>query len=116
MANFDIFVLTSVFEGFGMVLLEAMACERPIICSNISTAREVLGDSGAAIFFEPGNEVDLSQKMLNWRKMLSPQFHERQMERLSMYSAVTMAEKVQEIYLSLPLAMPIRAARMGSIN
>ena len=116
MANFDIFVLTSVFEGFGMVLLEAMACERPIICSNISTAREVLGDSGAAIFFEPGNEVDLSQKMLNWRKMLNPQFHERQMERLSMYSAVTMAEKVQEIYLSLPLARPIKAARMGSIN
>jgi len=52
-------LLTSIFEGFGMVLLEAMACERPIICSNISTAREVLGDSGAAIFFEPGNEVDL---------------------------------------------------------
>ena len=116
MANFDIFVLTSIFEGFGMVLLEAMACERPIICSNISTAREVLGDSGAAIFFEPGNEVDLSQKMLNWRKMLSPQFHERQMERLSMYSAVTMAEKVQEIYLSLPLARPNKAARMGLIN
>jgi glycosyltransferase involved in cell wall biosynthesis len=116
MANFDIFVLTSIFEGFGMVLLEAMACERPIICSNISTAREVLGDSGAAIFFEPGNEVDLSQKMMNWRKMLSPQFHERQMERLSMYSAVTMAEKVQEIYLSLPLARPNKTARMGLIN
>ena len=116
MANFDIFVLTSIFEGFGMVLLEAMACKRPIICSNISTAREVLGDSGAAIFFEPGNEVDLSQKMLNWRKMISPQFHERQMERLSMYSAVTMAEKVQEIYLSLPLARPNKAARIGLIN
>lgn len=116
MANFDIFVLTSIFEGFGMVLLEAMACERPIICSNISTAREVLGDSGAAIFFEPGNEVDLSRKMLNWRKMLSPQFHERQMERLSMYSAVTMAEKVQEIYLSPLLARPNKAARTGSIN
>ena len=116
MANFDVFVLTSVFEGFGMVLLEAMAFGRPIICSNISTAREVLGDFGAAVFFEPGNEVDLSQKMLNWRKMLSPQFHEKQIERLSMYSAVTMADRVQEIYLSLHLARTNKATRMGSIN
>ena len=115
-ANFDVFILTSIFEGFGMVLLEAMACGRPIICSNISTAREVLGNSGAAIFFEPGNAVDLSQKLLNWRKMLSPQFHEMQIERLSMYSAVTMEEKIQEIYLSLPLARPNKVTRKGSTN
>jgi glycosyltransferase involved in cell wall biosynthesis len=101
MSSFDLFILTSIFEGFGMVLLEAMACKRPIICSNISTAREVLGDSGAAIFFEPGNEFDLAQKMLNWRTMLNPQFHEMQIERLSMYSAVTMAARIQDIYLGL---------------
>jgi glycosyltransferase involved in cell wall biosynthesis len=111
MSKFDIFVLTSVFEGFGMVLLEAMACERPIVCSDISTTKEVLGDSGAAIFFEPGNEADLADKILNWRKILNPKFQENQIERLSMYSAVTMAEKIQENYLRSPLKSDSRSSR-----
>lgn len=59
----DVFVLTSKFEGFGMVLLEAMAVGVPIICSRIPTALEVLGDDGAAVFFEVGNAQDLSAKM-----------------------------------------------------
>ncbi len=59
----DVFVLTSNFEGFGMVLLEAMAVGVPIICSRIPTALEVLGDDGAAVYFEVGSAQDLSLKM-----------------------------------------------------
>ena len=59
----DVFVLTSKFEGFGMVLLEAMAVGVPIICSRIPTALEVLGVDGAAVYFEVGNAQDLSARM-----------------------------------------------------
>lgn len=41
---FDCFVLTSLYEGFGLVLLEAANANLPIIASNISAIPEVLGD------------------------------------------------------------------------
>ncbi|MFI5305677.1 MAG: glycosyltransferase family 4 protein [Nitrospiria bacterium] len=45
------FVFPSVYEGFGMPLLEAMACGAPVVCSNTSSLPEVAGD--AAIMVDP---------------------------------------------------------------
>ena len=44
----------SIFEGFGMPVLEAMAAGIPVACSDIAPLREVAGD--AALFFDPKNE------------------------------------------------------------
>jgi len=44
-------VFPSLFEGFGMPLLEAMACGCPVLCSNTTSLPEVGGD--AAIYFDP---------------------------------------------------------------
>jgi glycosyltransferase involved in cell wall biosynthesis len=60
-ASFDLFILTSKYEGFGLVLLEAMSVGTPVVCSDIPTAREVLGESG--VYFEVGNETDLAEKI-----------------------------------------------------
>jgi alpha-1,3-rhamnosyl/mannosyltransferase len=43
--------LPSVFEGFGLPILEAMGCGTPVACSNTSSLPEVAGD--AALFFDP---------------------------------------------------------------
>jgi len=42
MENIDIFVLTSVWEGFGYVLVEAMACHKPVVAFNISSNPEIV--------------------------------------------------------------------------
>jgi len=46
-----LFVLPSLYEGFAMPVLEAMACGAPVACSNVSSLPEVAGD--AALLFDP---------------------------------------------------------------
>ena len=50
-------IFPSLFEGFGMPLLEAMAAGRPILCSNGTSLPEVAGD--AALFFNPMKPVEI---------------------------------------------------------
>jgi len=46
MSGCDAFVLPSLYEGFGLPILEAMACGAPVIASNVSSMPEVVGDAG----------------------------------------------------------------------
>jgi glycosyltransferase involved in cell wall biosynthesis len=45
------FVYPSLYEGFGLPVLEAMACATPVVCSNVSSLPEVVGD--AALLVDP---------------------------------------------------------------
>lgn len=49
----DLVVLPSVYEGYGMPLVEAMAAERAVAASDISVLREITG--GTAAYFDPAN-------------------------------------------------------------
>jgi glycosyltransferase involved in cell wall biosynthesis len=60
-SGFDLFVLASRYEGFGLVLLEALSLEIPVISSDIPTAEEVLGKTG--VYFRVGEPTDLALKM-----------------------------------------------------
>jgi glycosyltransferase involved in cell wall biosynthesis len=104
--SFDVFVLTSKFEGFGMVLLEAMSLGKPIICSRIDTALEVLGETGAAIFFETGVQADLAIKMCNLDELLPLDFREKQQLRLDEYAIQNSVDRLHEIYKNLLATRP----------
>lgn len=56
-----VFVFPSHYEGFGLPVLEAMACGCPVICSNVTSLPEVGGE--AVIFFNPSNESELADRI-----------------------------------------------------
>jgi glycosyltransferase involved in cell wall biosynthesis len=58
----DLFVYPSLYEGFGLPPLEAMACGTPVISSNASSLPEVIGDAGIAI--APQDERALSDAII----------------------------------------------------
>ena len=57
----DCFVFPSLYEGFGLPLLEAMACATPVLSADVASLPEVAGD--AAWLFEPHDEARLAELM-----------------------------------------------------
>jgi glycosyltransferase involved in cell wall biosynthesis len=55
-------IFPSLYEGFGIPVLEAFACKTPALLSNTSSLPEVAGD--AALYFDPADENDLLEKMI----------------------------------------------------
>lgn len=57
----DLFCFPSLYEGFGLPVLEAMACGTPVVTSNTSSLPEVVGD--AALLVEPYNVGEIASTM-----------------------------------------------------
>jgi glycosyltransferase involved in cell wall biosynthesis len=99
LSQLDLFVLPSIYEGFGLVLLEAMQANKPILATNNSSIPEVLGKDYAGLF-ETSNVEKLSGLI---RKVLLEDVFAKQLvsnyaNRLDIFKPEVMAEKLLRIY------------------
>ncbi len=64
--QYNLFLMTSTFEGFSLSVLEAMACGVPLLLSNIESFREQCNDT--ATYFSLTDTNDLTQKLVAFNK------------------------------------------------
>lgn len=94
------FIYPSVFEGFGLPLLEAMACGTPVLCSDAASLREVAGD--AALIFPVRDQLALvnSLHLLIDQAELRAELRRRGLVRAAGFSWRRAASETLAIYNS----------------
>ena len=99
-AGAKLFIYPSFYEGFGLPVLEAMACGIPVITSNISSMAEIA--SGAARLINPDRIEEIANEiqLVLSNDQLSKQLAEKGLARTKMFSWKKMAEQNLLVYSS----------------
>lgn len=94
----EVFVYPSLYEGFGLPPLEAMACGTPVIVSRAASLPEVVGDGGLLV--DPTNPEAIAEALS--RLLANPQerekLREKGLQRAKMFSWERMARETVKIY------------------
>ncbi len=94
----NLFVLPSIYEGFGLPPLEAMACGVPVVTSNSSSLPEVVSDAG--IMVDPYDSAALANAIdqVLSDEMLRTTLIKRGLERVKLFSWQKCAEETVAVY------------------
>ncbi len=95
------FVFPSLYEGFGLPPLEAMACGTPVVCSSVSSLPEVVGD--AAVRVNPENVFDIARgiREVLLDTALRQRLVARGFEQAKKFSWERTAQEVHRAYLEI---------------
>lgn len=96
-----VFVFPSLYEGFGIPILEAISQKLPVLVSDIPVHREIAGDG--ALYFNPGSIDEMQEKLYNILadENLRENLVNLGLKRLDFFSWKKSAEKIFEIYQKL---------------
>jgi glycosyltransferase involved in cell wall biosynthesis len=104
-----LFCFPSFYEGFGLPVLEAMACGAAVACSNTSAVPEVA--DGAALVFNPYNSDEIARTMLDL--IVHTELHARMcrlgLQRATRFSWQNTARETLEVYYSVVEERQIRS-------
>jgi glycosyltransferase involved in cell wall biosynthesis len=101
MAACDVFVLASLWEGFGLVFVEAMAASKPVVGTRVSGVPEVVADGETGILVPPRDPEALAAAMIRLLddpaecRRLGRNGYQRVRER---FSAARMVEDTLQVY------------------
>lgn len=110
-----LFIFPSLYEGFGLPVLEAMACGTPVVCSNTSSLPEVVGEAG--LLFDPLNpdEIAASIQRVLENPGLRVELRQRGLARAAQFTWERVAEKTMAVYRAIVNTtdeQPIRATQV----
>lgn len=94
----ELLIYPSLYEGFGLPILEAMSCSTPVVCSNVSSLPELAG--GAAILIDPLDNTSIENgfgKVLS-DSALKRTLSEKALKRSAMFSWRRTAEETVKAY------------------
>jgi glycosyltransferase involved in cell wall biosynthesis len=81
--NYNLLIQPSIFEGFGLTVVEGMAAKIPVLVSNIDGPMEIIENGKFGYYFKVGDAKDLSDKILII---------------ISLYSTYTFNQKIEDAY------------------
>lgn len=98
MSAAEVFVYPSLYEGFGLPVLEAMACETPVVTSNVSALPEIAGD--AAILANPFEPEEIAHAIAEAASdgTLRRELVRKGKQRAKSFSWRRTAEETLEVY------------------
>jgi len=103
MAKADLFVLSSLYEGFGNVIVEAMACGTPVVSVDCPYGPREIIDSGVnGLLVKPGDKEALAQGIIEvlTNSQLKKQFRERGKIRAQDFETKKIAKMYGELFFS----------------
>lgn len=101
MQAFDLFVMPSKQEAFGLVAIEAMAMECPIVISSGGSAREIVGQEEFGMLTRPDDAFDLQQKLrelIENEALRTRMGHDARMHVKSKYDRRLRLQKTLQLY------------------
>jgi phosphatidylinositol alpha-mannosyltransferase len=95
-------------ESFGIVLLEAMATETPVVASSISGYRCVIEDGKNGLLVSPGNSKDIADKVINLLgdKKLCEKLVKGGLRTATKYSWSSIAKDIMDFYYEVDPSLP----------
>ena len=94
----EIFVYPSLFEGFGLPPMEAMSCGLPVIASDSSSLKEVVGDAGILVPSEDYREISRQISYILKNEKVTKELEEKSLKQAKKFSWEKTARKTLNIY------------------
>ena len=98
MARVDVFILSSLYEGLPLVLLEAMAAGLPIISTDVGGVKDIVTDNGILVPSMDVKELKLAMQKIMEEKKMREKFAAKSYEHVLEYNSPNIANQYTELY------------------